>query len=59
MSEENKFRMYRCGACGFSYSERAGLEEDGIEPGTRWEHVPDTWTCPDCGVPKDDFEPAE
>jgi len=22
----------------------------------RWEDIPDTWTCPDCGVTKDDFE---
>ena len=36
--------------------EALGLPEDGIAPGTRWEDIPDTWTCPDCGVSKDDFE---
>ena len=45
-----------CVVCGFIYDEAAGLPEEGIAPGTRWEDVPDTWTCPDCGVTKDDFE---
>ena len=36
--------------------EALGLPEEGIAPGTRWEDIPDTWTCPDCGVTKDDFE---
>jgi rubredoxin len=35
------------------------LPEEGIAPGTRWEDVPETWTCPDCGVTKDDFEMVE
>ena len=30
--------------------------EEGIAPGTRWEDIPDTWVCPDCGVTKSDFE---
>ena len=33
--------------------------DEGLEPGTRWEDIPDTWTCPDCGVTKDDFEMVE
>ena len=45
-----------CVVCGFIYDEAAGLPEEGIAPGTRWEDIPDTWTCPDCGVTKDDFE---
>ena len=45
-----------CVVCGFIYDEAAGLPEEGIAPGTRWEDMPDTWTCPDCGVTKDDFE---
>ena len=32
---------------------------DGIEPGTRWEDVPEDWVCPDCGVGKEDFEMVE
>ena len=50
------YRTWMCVVCGFIYDEAAGLPEEGIAPGTRWEDVPDTWTCPDCGVTKDDFE---
>jgi rubredoxin len=50
------YRTWMCVVCGFVYDEAAGLPEEGIAPGTRWEDVPETWTCPDCGVTKDDFE---
>jgi rubredoxin len=50
------YRTWMCVVCGFIYDEAAGLPEEGIAPGTRWEDIPDTWTCPDCGVTKDDFE---
>jgi len=53
------FRTWMCVVCGFLYHEADGLPEEGIAPGTRWEDVPDTWTCPDCGVTKDDFEMVE
>ena len=50
------YRSYMCVVCGHVYSEAQGAPEDGIAPGTRWEDIPDTWTCPDCGVGKDDYE---
>lgn len=50
------YRSWMCVVCGFIYDEAEGLPEEGIAPGTRWEDIPDTWTCPDCGVTKDDFE---
>jgi len=50
------FRTWMCVVCGFIYDEAEGIPEEGIAPGTRWEDVPETWTCPDCGVTKDDFE---
>ena len=56
MNESVPYRSWMCVVCGFIYDEAAGLPEEGIAPGTRWEEVPDTWTCPDCGVTKDDFE---
>jgi len=49
-------RTWRCMICDFVYEEAKGLPEEGIEPGTKWEDIPDTWTCPDCGASKDDFE---
>lgn len=53
------FKSYMCVVCGFVYDEAEGRLEDGIPPGTRWEDIPDTWTCPDCGVSKSDFEIME
>lgn len=50
------YRTWMCVVCGFIYDEATGLPEEGIAPGTRWDDIPDTWTCPDCGVTKDDFE---
>ena len=53
------FRTWMCVVCGFIYNEADGLPEEGIAAGTAWSDVPDTWTCPDCGVTKDDFEMVE
>ncbi|EIL96996.1 hypothetical protein UU5_05913 [Rhodanobacter sp. 115] len=48
-----------CVVCGYIYDEALGVPEEDIAPGTRWEDVPDTWTCPDCGATKEDFEMVE
>jgi rubredoxin len=58
-AESTSMRKWMCVVCGFIYDEALGVPEEGIEPGTRWEDVPDTWTCPDCGATKDDFEMVE
>ena len=50
------YKRYMCMLCGYIYDEEMGWPEDGIAPGTRWEDVPDTWLCPDCGAMKMDFE---
>jgi rubredoxin len=47
---------YMCVVCGWVYDEATGDPEHGIAPGTRWADVPDSWSCPDCGVAKADFE---
>jgi rubredoxin len=49
-------RKWQCVVCGFIYDEAAGLPEEGLLPGTRWEDVPADWLCPDCGVGTADFE---
>lgn len=54
MSQE--YKSYMCQLCGLIYNEAEGWPEDGIAPGTRWEDVPDTWLCPECGAGKSDFE---
>lgn len=53
------YREYVCVVCGFVYSEAAGLPEEGFAPGTRWEDIPDTWVCPECGATRDEFEMVE
>ena len=51
-----KYSKYICALCGLIYDEELGWPSDGIEPGTRWDDVPDNWICPDCGAGKEDFE---
>ena len=46
---------WMCIPCGLIYDEAAGMPEHGIAPGTRFADIPHDWTCPDCGVGKDDF----
>ncbi len=57
--EEYEYKKYMCTVCGFIYDEAQGWPEDNIPPGTRWEDVPETWVCPECGATKDDFEMEE
>ena len=54
-----KYKKYMCVLCGLVYDEAEGWPDDGIEPGTLWQDVPETWICPDCGATKLDFEMIE
>jgi len=47
---------YVCQVCGYVYDPAAGDPDNGIEPGTSFEDLPDDWTCPVCGAGKDEFE---
>ena len=48
---------YQCEVCNYVYDESLGAPHEGFPPGTPWSAVPDSWTCPDCGVrDKADFE---
>lgn len=42
--------------CGYVYDEEIGDVENGIQPGTKWEYVPEDFVCPVCGLGKDMFE---
>ena len=46
---------YVCNVCGYVYDEEIGDAENGIEPGTKWEELPDEFVCTLCSVGKDDF----
>jgi len=50
-------RRYRCLACEYVYDLAVGDPDNGIDPGTPFEDLPDDWVCPLCGVGKDMFEP--
>jgi rubredoxin len=52
-------KRYQCNICGFVYDEAGGDPEHGIKAGTKWEDVPENWTCPECGVTKSDFVMVE
>ena len=52
-------KVWQCVVCGYIYDEAQGDPEHGIVAGTRWEDVPESWECPDCGVAKGDFEMME
>lgn len=57
--ERISMKTWMCLICGWVYDEEAGLPEEGIAPGTRWEDVPPNWVCPECGARKEDFELIE
>jgi rubredoxin len=50
---------YVCTICGYVYDPEQGDPDNGVNPGTKWEDVPDNWECPVCGASKDDFEKEE
>ena len=48
-----------CVLCGYVYRSNVGDEENGIEPGTDFEDIPEDWICPLCGASKEDFDPCD
>ncbi|MGD9978258.1 MAG: rubredoxin [Bacteroidales bacterium] len=51
--------MYRCKVCGYVYDEVNGDPGNGIQEGTSFDDLPDTWHCPVCSVAKEYFEEIE
>ena len=47
---------YVCTICGYVYDPEVGDPDNGVEPGTAFDTLPDGWVCPDCGATKDLFE---
>ena len=48
-----------CALCGYIYDPAEGDPAHGVAPGTAWEQVPSTWSCPLCGVDKDMFKKVD
>jgi len=51
-------KKYVCKVCGYIYDPAVGDTDHGIPPETPFEKLPADWVCPECGVGKDEFEPA-
>ncbi len=49
---------YVCNICGYEYDPAQGDPDNGVNPGTAWQDVPDSWVCPICGAPKSEFSKA-
>lgn len=52
-------QKYQCTMCDYVYDPAEGDPDNGVEPGTSFDDIPDDWVCPDCGVGKDFFEPLD
>ena len=50
---------YVCDACGYIYDPAEGDPDSGIPPGVAFEKLPDSWVCPVCGAPKEEFTVEE
>lgn len=50
---------YVCDVCGYVYDPAVGDPDNGIEPGTAFEDLPEDWLCPLCGVGKDEFSKVD
>ncbi len=46
---------YICNVCGYVYDEEIGDDSQNIEPGTKFDALPESWVCPLCSVGKDNF----
>jgi len=54
--EAKKMDKYVCIVCGYIYDPEKGDPDSGINPGTKFEDIPDDWVCPVCGASKNDFK---
>ena len=52
-------QKYACDLCDYVYDPAAGDPDNGVEPGTSFDDLPDDWVCPECGAGKDEFSPVD
>lgn len=52
-------KKYICLPCGYIYDPKIGDLDEGIEPGTSFEELPEDWVCPVCGEDTEHFAPIE
>ena len=51
-------QKFKCDICGYVYDPEKGDPDNGVEPGTAFENLPNNWVCPECGAEKSDFSPV-
>ena len=47
---------YVCSVCGYVYNPEKGDPNNNVPAGTKFEDLPDDWSCPVCGAAKSQFE---
>ncbi len=47
---------WQCLICGNVFDEELGDAESAVPAGTLFSELPDDWSCPLCGAPKEQFE---
>jgi rubredoxin len=52
-------QKYVCNVCGYIYDPEEGDPDNGVDPGTAFQDIPEDWVCPMCGALKEDFSPEE
>ncbi len=46
---------YVCNICGYVYDPEVGDPDNGVAAGTAFADIAADWTCPECGVGKEEF----
>ena len=50
-------QKYVCQVCGYVYDPAIGDPDNGVNPVTPFEKLPEDWVCPVCGADKESFSP--
>lgn len=57
--EAPSYKRYICNGCGYEYDQLIGDPDNDVNPGTKFEKLPDGWICPECGEEKEQFIEVE
>ena len=57
--EKTGNEQYECTQCKYIYNPKFGNEKNGIAKGTKFDELPDEWSCPVCGEGKEMFQTRE
>ena len=55
--KKEKYIIYQCKNCLTTYDQQYGDSINIVDPGTPFSKIPNSFRCPVCDAPKDDFEP--